>query len=172
MLVVTEQPDQVRTVRGDQNSFRRTCTLHFLYWSDFGLHRWTTQKQRYLVFLRLRGLEFLVFFFCIIYQIILCCQMLAKTKPTKLEFRAQSILNFNFHFSRWPLFLFTCPWNLPISQLDKFINFSRSYTRLNLLRLTCRFYRPVFTSTTCHFDQVGSLLLFDQVGFLDQVGSI
>ena len=33
-------------------------------------------------------------------------ELLAKTKPTKLEFRAQSILKFNFHFSRRPLFLF------------------------------------------------------------------
>ena len=32
--------------------------------------------------------------------------LLAKTKSTKLEFRAQSIFKFNFHFSRKPLFLF------------------------------------------------------------------
>ena len=32
--------------------------------------------------------------------------LLSKTKLTKLEFRAQSIFKFNFHFSRRPLFLF------------------------------------------------------------------
>ena len=32
--------------------------------------------------------------------------LLAKTKPTKLEFTTQLILKFNFHFPRRPLFLF------------------------------------------------------------------
>ena len=63
---------------------------------------------------------------------------IAKTMLTKLEFRAQSILNFNFHFSRRPLFLFTYRWNLSISRLDKFINFSWSFhtTKITLTYLS------------------------------------
>ena len=106
-------------------------------------------------------------------------KLIAKTKPTKLGFRAQSILNFNLNFSHRPIFFFTCRVKLVYVQLDKFINFSQSYIRPKLLRLTCptdfyldHFYsdllvRPVFTSTiftptksalrpTRTFDQLGS----------------
>ena len=74
--------------------------------------------------------------------------LIAKTEPAKLGFRAQS----KFKFSRRPLFFVTSRVKLVYVRLDKFANFSRSFTRPKLLRLTCPtdFYLDHFYS-----DQVG-----------------
>ena len=63
----------------------------------------------------------------------------SQNHPIKLGFRAQSILSFNFHFSCRcrPFSLFSSRVKLVYVRLDKFINFSRSFTRPKLLRLTC-----------------------------------
>ena len=86
--------------------------------------------------------------------------LIAKTKPTKLGFRAQSILNFNFYFSRRPLYLFSSRVKLVYVRLDKFINFSWSFTRPKITPtyLSDRFFlpRPLLLRPSRTFDQIGS----------------
>ena len=101
---------------------------------------------------------------------------LAKTKPTKLEFTAQLILIFNFHFfMTTSFFLFTCQVKL-VYLLTRHVyqlwsNFLPDWITSNYLSVL-----PTnFTSTTCHFE-VGWLQPLSRLTSLtsstSQVGSL
>ena len=91
------------------------------------------------------------------YSVKISFGLLAKTKPTKLQFTGQLILKIKyFHVDLFFTFSLV-GWNLSISRLDKSINFGRPFDSTDLLRLTCRFYRlnlppPLVTSKSTDFD--------------------